>query len=43
MYEIIVDPEKCIVCFSCLETCIYHAMSVEEHFAQGFNVYPVAA
>jgi L-aspartate semialdehyde sulfurtransferase ferredoxin len=27
------DSEKCIVCFSCLETCIYHAMSVEERFA----------
>lgn len=27
------DPEKCIVCFSCLETCIYKAMSVEEQFA----------
>jgi ferredoxin len=26
------DSEKCIVCFSCLETCIYHAMSVEEQF-----------
>ena len=27
------DPEKCIVCLSCLETCIYHAMLVEEQFA----------
>jgi NAD-dependent dihydropyrimidine dehydrogenase PreA subunit len=27
------DPEKCIVCFSCLETCIYHAMSVGEQLA----------
>jgi L-aspartate semialdehyde sulfurtransferase ferredoxin len=27
------DSEKCIVCFSCLETCIYQAMSVEEQFA----------
>jgi ferredoxin len=32
-WKVSFDPEKCIVCFSCLETCIYHAMSVEEQFA----------
>ncbi|MFC1857420.1 NIL domain-containing protein [Thermodesulfobacteriota bacterium] len=25
------DPEKCILCHSCLEVCIYSAMQVKEH------------
>ncbi|MEJ2658052.1 MAG: NIL domain-containing protein [Desulfobacterales bacterium] len=33
LWKVSFDPEKCIVCFSCLETCIYHAMAVEEQFA----------
>lgn len=32
-WKVSFDPEKCIVCFSCLETCIYYAMSVEEQLA----------
>lgn len=32
-WKVSFDPEKCIVCLSCLETCIYHAMLVEEQFA----------
>ncbi|MBW1827178.1 MAG: 4Fe-4S binding protein [Deltaproteobacteria bacterium] len=31
-WKVSFDPEKCIVCLSCLETCIYQAMSVEERF-----------
>lgn len=32
-WKVSFDSEKCIVCFSCLETCIYNAMSVGEQFA----------
>lgn len=28
-WQVSFDPEKCILCLSCLETCIYGAMSVE--------------
>ena len=31
-WKVSFNPEKCIVCLSCLETCIYQAMSMEEQF-----------
>ena len=29
-WEVSFDPEKCIVCLSCLEVCIYRAMTVTD-------------
>ena len=30
-WQVSFDPEKCIVCLSCLETCIYSAMEILDH------------
>jgi ferredoxin len=32
-WQVSFDAEKCVVCLSCLDVCIYKAMSVKEHFA----------
>jgi ferredoxin len=32
-WHVTFEPEKCIICLSCLETCIYGAMSVKERLA----------
>jgi len=29
-WHVFFNPEKCVLCLSCLETCIYKAMSVKE-------------
>ena len=33
-WQVSFDAEKCVVCLSCLEVCIYSAMSVTDRFAE---------